>query len=412
MKPLNQALITLVFATATGFGGYYLGKKQAGGAVVTTIAGDSSSVNVVSGQTATVSVKKKPDDPKVDLKSFLAKLEAEKDPLKRFKLALDNLEAWVNEAPEEALGWVRSQQPSARRDEILRGALNQYAEKNAKGAAAWAEKNLTGVELNNNLIEIGEHWAHQNGQEAADWFLARPATQQRDAAVESVFFAWGTDNPTSALAYLQGNSALGELAPVVQRAALAGWSKSDPEGAVNASLASSRTNKDPDQFANTLANWATLDLAGSAAWLQTNLPSGAERNAAIPELATIFAQQSPEAGVNWISQLNAGSERDGAVNRFVSTWAATDAAGAARWAAAQPATTFTPDTGSEIAQNFLMSDPAGFAAWRSSLPDGVLKTQANQVGSEQSTPQSGGTDPAPGQPAPAPAPAPTGEQGK
>ena len=315
----------------------------------------------------------------VDLGKLRAKLNAEKNPLARFKLALQQLEGWMAKDPRDALAWLASQPPSGRRDEVMRLALNQYSETDAKGAADWALHNLTGEDLNNTLIAIAENWAQENGGEAAAWFLALPATPERDAAIENLFFAWASNEPAAALAFLESNNGPGDLAGTLRRAALAGWAKSEPQAAVAASLALSRANNDTAQFANTLANWATMDLDGSSQWLLANLPVGSERTEATQELAIIFAQQSPEAGIAWLDKLSAGAERDAAASSLVAGWARNSPEDAAKWAVSQNSSKLSDEAISEIAHNFLLKDATAFQAWLPTLPDGPLKTQFSQA---------------------------------
>ncbi|MEO7100707.1 MAG: hypothetical protein ABI162_15200 [Luteolibacter sp.] len=374
MKPHTQSITTLVIAVVFGISGYFIGKSQS--------SGKSSN----SGTDASVFRTDKTDSPArrvstslIDPKELRVKLEAEKSPLARLKLATQNLEDWVAKNPEDAMAWLLSQQPSERRDELIRIALAQYAEIDPKGAAAWASKNLTGNDLNNSLISIAENWAEQDGLGAATWFLTLPASPQRNAAVENIFFSWASNEPEAALQYIKANPGLGELTSVVQRAALAGWAKSDPQSAATTSLALSQSNHDPTLFANTLANWATMDLEGSSQWLFEHLKPGDERASAVPELATIYAQQSPEAGLIWLGKLNAGAERDAAASILAATWSRADAAAAAKWAASQTASTLSPESTSAIFRNFLREDPAAFDAWRNTLPNGPLKDQASQI---------------------------------
>lgn len=317
--------------------------------------------------------------PPVDSAKLRAKLDAEKNALTRFKMAEQQLEAWVAKDPRDALAWLASQPPSGRRDDVIRMALNQYAETDAKGAADWALHHLTGDDLNNTLIAIAEGWAQENGSEAAAWFLALPATAERDGAIENMFFAWASNEPAAALAFLESNPGTGDLTPTLRRAALAGWAKSDPQAAVAASLALSRTNNDTAQFANTLANWATMDLEGSSQWLLANLPAGHERTAAAQELAIIFAQQSPEAGIAWLGKLATGPERDAAASSLTAGWARSAPEEAAKWAASQNSSNLSEEAIAEIAQNFLLKNATAFQAWRTALPDGPLKTQFNHA---------------------------------
>ena len=374
MKPIEHTFVTLSIAFICGAGGYLLGKQQSPDSTA-----NKGEIFELGHLNAPASARRPTSVSEVDVANLHKKLDAEMDPLLRMKLAMQNMEAWVGRNPQDALGWLQTQQPSQRRNELVRLALKQFSETDAKGAAEWALANLTGASLNNNLIAIALNWADQNGSEAANWLSKLPQSSERDAAMENMYFAWASNEPEAAMKFLKLNPELGELSPTLQRAALAGWAKSDPLKAVATSLAMSQANQDPALFGNTLANWATMDLQNSSDWMLANLKSGNERSAAIKELATIFAQQSPDAGVAWLDKLNAGQERDAAANSMVTAWARTDAPAAAKWAAEQTSSTLLPQAASAIAHNFLRADPATFEKWRDTLPDGLLKSQASQV---------------------------------
>ncbi len=316
----------------------------------------------------------------VDPEKLRAKLDAEPNPLARFQLAQREMEGWVARDPEGALAWLKSQQVSDRRDELIRMALGQYSETDAQGSAEWALKNLSGGELNNAIIAIAENWALQNGAEGAAWFQARPDSPERDAAMETLFFTWASNEPGPALEYLKSQANSEDLAPTLRRAALAGWAKSDPLGAVASSLTLSQTNGDPDQFANTVANWATMDLPAASDWLVAKLPAGPERTAAAQELGTIYAQQSPAAGVVWLEKLKPGQERDGAASALVAMWSRIGPAEAAAWATSQKQANLAPGVLGEIARNYFMKDPAAFEAWKAALPAGEMKDAAADAG--------------------------------
>ncbi len=161
--------------------------------------------------------------------------------------------------------------------------------------------------------------------------------------------------------------------------ALAGWAKSEPEAAVAASLALSQASGDPAQFANTLANWATMDLDASAKWLLTKVPAGNERNAAVQQLASIYASQSPEAGIAWIGNLK-GAERDAAASVLAASWSRRAPAQAAQWMASQQGADLAPQAITAVARNYLMKDINGFKAWLAALPDGPVKQHASEAG--------------------------------
>ncbi len=305
-----------------------------------------------------------------------AKLEREVNPLARFKLAMDHMEAWVGRDPRGALDWIKSQQLSVRRKEVMRLALAQFAESDPKGAAEWVMANLSGIELHNSLIQISGPWSRINGTEAATLLSSLPASKERDAALESALFGWGTVDPVAAVEYAGAKVTDKGLASVLRRASYAGWAKSDPVAAVSASLDSSRGHGDMTQFANTLANWATVDLAASSEWLMKNVSSPNERTEAVLELSTIFARQSPVAGLEWIGGLPDENERRLASNQFAVDWASVDPAASAKWASGQSPGLLSDQAQMEILQSYLADDAAAFDQWRKSLPEGALKQKA------------------------------------
>ena len=313
-----------------------------------------------------------------DLTKLRAELDGETEPLKRFNHALKNMEAWVNADPKGALAWLRSQQPSGRRDEVIHRALQQYASNNPQEAAEWAKDNLTGIDLNNTLIRICEQWSRTNGREAAEWTSALPPSHARDAALEGLTFAWASQDPAAALEYLKASQVDPTLASILRYAAYAGWAKTDPVNAVRGSLESSRVFNDPGQFANTLANWATIDVAAAGKWLLENPLNPTEKTLAAKELAGIYANHSPQAGIAWINQLE-GADKKAALGEFADGWASSDPSSAAQWAATLPAGSLDDDAVAKILHGFLSDDHAAFEKWRDSLTDGPLKQQALKV---------------------------------
>ena len=362
----------LVIAVAFGGGGYLLGVRQA----AKSQSVSSSELSAIAGKTSREMRLLEAFEPA----EVERELNAEKSQFARFKIAQENLERWVAKDPVGALNWLASQPASYRKQELVRLALAQFSETDGRGAAQWALENLDGGELNNSLIAIANEWVLQNGQEATSWFLALPDTRERDAAVENMMFTWATNEPKAALGFVGERKDLDDFASVLRRASLAGWSKSDPEGAVAASLELSKKENDPDQFANTIANWATLDLPSSSEWLIENVEAGRGRIIAAAELGAIFAQQSPEEGIEFLGKLTEGEERNAAGNVFAAEWAAFGAEGAAEWAAVQKVIDLSEESASEIAMNYLRKNPQGYEKWKSSLPAGTLKDAADLSG--------------------------------
>ena len=110
-----------------------------------------------------------------------------------------------------------------------------------------------------------------------------------------------------------------------------------------------------------------------------NVDEGKGRTIAAAELGAIFAQQSPQQGVEFIGKLQAGEERDVVGNVFAAEWAAFGAEDAAKWAADQKSINLGEEAASVISMSYFRKDPDGFANWKGSLPPGNLKNAADLV---------------------------------
>lgn len=337
----------------------------------------ASSAHVATERTAGTPARKPSD--RISPAALVAELNRESDPLKRVSTAVRHMEDWVGQDAASALEWLLQQPVTGRRNELIQMALAQWAETDPASAASWTMNHLAGIEKGNTLIRIAEQWAHSDPGAAAQWFSAIPAGDARVAPLEGIFFRWASGDPHAAQSFLTEKIPhLAEL-PVLTQAMLAGWAKADPLGAVAQSLATSKQSGNPALFANTIANWATMDVDSSASWLLRELPPGPERTAAIPELAAMYAHQAPSSGLQWIDRLSDG-EKPAAHTALVQAWVETDPAAAARWLGENPASqTIGQDTLTSVMLGYLSRDEAGFQQWKSGLPTGPLREMADRL---------------------------------
>ncbi len=375
MKAPQLWLAAAGIAAISGTGGWFLGRNTA---PVAELRGESMSGTTRANRSASSSAPGVPRLNAADIGALKARLAGETDPIRRFKLAMSRMEAWMNADPPGALEWITGQEASSRRNEALRMATGQFAENDPKGAAEWSLAHFSGIELNNLLIRIAEQWAREDGLAAASWFSALPATGERDAALETLLFRWSGEDPRAAIAWLEANPGDPGLDAILRYAAYAGWAKADPRGAVAASLESSRRFDDPAQFASTIANWATVDLTESSAWLLDNVRDARERAPAVSEMAAIFAHQSPQAGLAWIGKLPA-AEQPAALNRLTAEWASSDPASAAQWLGSANPAGIDPESVAAVLHGFLAADAPGFLKWQAALPPGPLRERTAEL---------------------------------
>lgn len=370
MKPAIALAAGLCLSAATGIFGFWLGKSSS--------SPPSSAASQEPADDTSRSRAPRPAMSRVETQALAALLERESDPLKRFSIALENMEGWIAADPVSALAWLSRQPITARRNEVIRLALFQWAESDPGAAATWSNENLEGTELNNMLIRLAEQWVEVDPVSAARWFSQLPVGPSRLGPLEGMFFRWATADPSAARGFIERELPADPNTHQLLQAIHAGWAKTDPHAAVASSLAASKQFENPGIFAITLANWATVDVASSAAWLSQNVQPGPARSAAVEELAGMFAHHDPSSGLAWLDQLTP-EERTPARHILAVTWAEADAASAAQWLASQPALDLDPDATSTILIGFHSRNPEAFAAWRDSLPPGPLKQQATDL---------------------------------
>ena len=107
-----------------------------------------------------------------------------------------------------------------------------------------------------------------------------------------------------------------------------------------------------------------------------NVSNPNERAEAVLELSTIYARQSPDAGLEWIGGLSDQNERRLASNQFAVDWASVDPAASANWASEQAPGLLSDQAQIEILQSYLADDATAFDQWRNSLLEGALKQKA------------------------------------
>lgn len=372
MKPATALVLGLGLSITTGLFGFWLGRSSSELSL-------ESTTEAAAGQSA--SSRNRPTRPaltRVQTQELTSLLDRETDPLQRFALALDNMEDWVAADPQGALSWLSRQPLTARRSDVIRLALFQWAESDPAAAAVWSRDNLEGIELNNMLIRLAENWAEVDPASAARWCAQLPAGSARLGPLEGLFFRWASADPATARGFLDRELPSDPNTPHLLKAIHAGWAKTDPQGAVASSLEASKRIQNPDLFANTLANWATIDVASSATWLLQNVPPSPERTAAISEIAGMFAHHDPSSGLTWLDKLTP-EERSPARDILAVTWAEADAPSAAQWLASQPSLELDPNATSTILIGFLSQNEDAFTTWRDALPPGPLKQKATEL---------------------------------
>jgi len=196
--------------------------------------------------------------------------------LARETIRRDGIEAggrWVEGLPDE--------------DEVFKTeAFTQFAAELAKtdptAAVAWCEVHCSGPYGASVRTQIATHWAARDGLATMRWLSTSPAGKDRDAAVETAFFAWRHNDAQGLSDWLEGMDAEKIepwFRPAAARYALM-LSRTDPAAALE------WADRVEDEQERELAlitiarRWRKQDQAAAEAWLEKSTLSEEARERA------------------------------------------------------------------------------------------------------------------------------------
>ena len=242
--------------------------------------------------------------------------------------------------------------------------------------------------------------------EIARTLLARPAANDRNAALGVVFqkiasddpttavtllavvmeaslknelaskvaASWVEQDPASAAAWLSGDEAQYIGRPSLRQllaTAISRWSAYDPAGATRF-VASSPANAttDAQQLRLVSRDWARKDPAAALAWTQSIPPGDPRKALATYGVLEGWAELAPAQAAGYVGQLTFGASRSyaGEAAAVAARWTEQAPAAAAQWAAGLPDRTARRDGLRQVAASWAKLDAPNAARWAASLP--------------------------------------------
>ena len=181
---------------------------------------------------------------------------------------------WSNDAPDQALAWVRGQKDERLRGAALQGTIDALANRNPQMAAAlFAE--LPATHQNETAISISSSWVEKDPDAASRWALSLPDGPARENAVGSVVSQWTQNDPAAAGGWVQQlpagtmrDAAVGQFAnQVVERdpARAMEWVRMIADPAVRS-----------ERLENVARRWLDADPGAAKQWLRTTNQLSAE----------------------------------------------------------------------------------------------------------------------------------------
>jgi hypothetical protein len=208
---------------------------------------------------------------------------------------------WADADANAALNWAKTLASDDDRNAALETALLSVAGKNPSSSLDLARQFLTGDALNR-VLAIGLKRLIGTDPLAASRLVGgmNPGPAQTESALE-VSRALAARQPETAIAWLQSLSSP-ELRRILLNSVVEVWGTANP--------------KDAGQFVS-------------------QMPKGAEQDAAVERLAGTWGKANPGDAVRWAETLN-GSARNAALVSIASGWARKDPVAATQWAGTWP----------------------------------------------------------------------------
>lgn len=97
------------------------------------------------------------------------------------------LGSWAEEAPDDALAWVRRLDPGEDRDWLMGTALTARADLDASQAAALLEAEMPpGLARNHALVAIAQRWVQRAPEDAEAWLQSMVPSPAREDALREI----------------------------------------------------------------------------------------------------------------------------------------------------------------------------------------------------------------------------------
>jgi hypothetical protein len=295
-SPFPKYILTLLACAACAAGGYWYG-QQNGAAVA---AGAATKGHAGSGSNQAGGVRVENATNLDDLLHANGKLDG--DLLARWASSLSPAELAA------ALQTLKSAPATGKRSDIISALYNVWAQRDPKGF-------LGSLDTMN-------------------------VPRLRESGVDAALKTWAAQDPQAAMQWIKDNPGTASTAAYTQRyaAAIAGYAATDPQGALAIVNGLGDGSLHDTQLKSAAAKALSDTLAdqgqfSQAVTLFSQMPAGQAQTAALGELASRWADSSPQDASNWIAGLSDPQQRIAMGTQVASTWAANDPLAAATWAA-------------------------------------------------------------------------------
>jgi len=197
--------------------------------------------------------------------------------------------------------------------------VREWAESDAKAAAAWAEHLPPGGARQESINGVAIIWSNQDLDGAIRWTWQLPAGEERDGALASVAYEAARTEPATALALAAELPATPERDTLVQHAALQ-WAAGSPvEAALWARQLPDETLRER-VLSNIATAWGEADPVVASQFAVLGLAPGRTQDDAVIGIVQRWVQKNPEAAAKWVSGFPEGALAETASENVLQLW--------------------------------------------------------------------------------------------
>lgn len=200
----------------------------------------------------------------------------------------------------EALEGLLSQSESDRVQEVIVRLVRQWAESDARAAAAWAES-LPICPVRLPAVDgVAIMWAQADPQAAVQWVQKLPEGEERDSVLQSAAYEAARTDPLLALEIAVELPEAAARDDLIQHAALQ-WAAIAPEDAAGWSDQIPHEILKGRVLSGVATAWGDRDPVAAAQLALSSLPPGRDFENAIIGIVQRWAQKDPEAAADWVT---------------------------------------------------------------------------------------------------------------
>lgn len=230
-------------------------------------------------------------------------------------------------------------------------------------------------------------WGRIDGEAAVAYAKEREG-RSREWTMASVLAGWASDQPESAMAWVEGIADPKERNDFT-RGLVHGLAQRDVETATAYVMKLSEAgNERAGEYMGAIARHQLSQGVESAAAWSDSLPDGPIKGSALHTIANDYVRQDPEKAAEWISQYAESDFALRAISEISEEWAEDEPALAARWVTTLPEGSSRSHAMSEAISEWAKDDPTEAGDFINTLQQGnerdfALSSFARRVGSEE-----------------------------